>query len=257
MADVHTAAVSGYSVGAEVYAKARPDYPGEMVDWLRDTMRLGPGKAALDLGAGTGKFLAPLKATGAEVAAVEPVDAMRTRLAKDHPEVQALAGSAAAIPLPSACMDAVICAQSFHWFATRETMAEIKRVLKPGGALGLVWNVRDESVDWVAALTRIIDTYEQGEPRYRSGDWRKMFPADGFGPLELTTMAHAGARGSADDVIVGRTMSTSFIAALPEDEKSRIRARVRTLIDATPALSGQATVTFPYFTEAYSCRNTG
>jgi len=49
-------------------------------------------------------------------------------------------------PCPTPQLDAVVCAQAFHWFATREALAEIRRVLQPGGMLGLIWNVRDETV---------------------------------------------------------------------------------------------------------------
>ncbi len=75
---------------------------------------------------------------------------MRARLEADLPAVTPLSGNAQNVALPDASLDAVLCAQAFHGFDTRETLDEFHRVLKPGGRLGLVWNVRDESVDWVA-----------------------------------------------------------------------------------------------------------
>ena len=108
-------------------------------------MGLGSGRRVLDLGAGTGKFTKYLLATGAEVVAVEPVVAMRERLTAAFPRVRALSGQAEAIPLGDATVDAVVCAQAFHWFATPAALAEIVRVLRPGGQLGLIWNVRDET----------------------------------------------------------------------------------------------------------------
>ena len=143
MADIHAAA-QGFETGASAYERGRPDYPDEVAGWLTDTLRLGPGKTVLDLGAGTGKFTRYLTATGAAVIAVEPVDGMRAKLVAAMPQVQALAGMAETIPLPDATVDAVVCAQAFHWFASKAALAEMSRVLKPGGRFGLIWNMRDE-----------------------------------------------------------------------------------------------------------------
>ena len=95
-------------------------------------------------------------ATAANIAALEPVEQIRAQLNQQFPNIQTLAGTAEAIPLPANSLDAVLCAQSFHWFANACAMQKIHRVLKPGCYFGFVWNVRDETVPWVAVLTRII-----------------------------------------------------------------------------------------------------
>ncbi len=100
------------------------------------------------------------------------------------------------------------------------------RVLKPGSRLGLVWNLRDARVPWVAKLDAIVNAYEGDSPRYYTGDWRRAFPHPGFGPLAETHFS-LGHTGSPDNVIVDRMRSTSFIAALPADERERIDARAR------------------------------
>ncbi|SMF00288.1 Methyltransferase domain-containing protein [Tistlia consotensis] len=248
---VHRAAAEGFQAQATTYARGRPDYPPAVAGWLRDDLGLAAGGIVVDLGAGTGKFLPRLLATGATVLAVEPVAGMRAELTARHPEVEARACSADAIPLADASLDAVVCAQAFHWFANRRALAEIRRVLKPGGRLGLIWNVRDESVDWVAALTRILEPYEGDTPRFRSLDW-SLFPADGFGPL-VERRYPQGHSGPAEQVILDRMLSVSFIAALPAEEREAVAAAIRRLIAATPALAGRAEVTFPYETRAYSC----
>jgi ubiquinone/menaquinone biosynthesis C-methylase UbiE len=250
---IHPAAAQGYSARADIYAKGRPDYAPEVVDWLREDLALGPGKTALDLGSGTGKFLPTLHATGASVIAVEPVDAMRAQLTEQNTGIEAKAGSAEHIPLADASLDAVICAQCFHWFANAEALAEIRRVLKPGGALGLIWNVRDEHVPWVAALTSIVEPYSGGAPRFNRREWRRVFPADGFTPLVERHMYHHHT-GSPERVIVDRALSVSFIAALPQAKQDEIAKKLRALIAATLELAGKAEVTFPYRTEAFSCR---
>ena len=253
---VHAAAAAGFAAGAATYAAGRPEYPAEVEGWLSEDLRLGPGRAALDLGAGTGKFLSRLRSVGARLYAVEPVPAMLQRLIADNPDVAAKAGTAERIPFADASMDAIVCAQSFHWFANAAALAEMRRVLKIGGALGLIWNVRDESVDWVAALTRIMTPYEGDAPRFGGGRWREVFPAEGFSPLIERRFAHAHF-GPPERVIVDRILSTSFIAALGAVEQGRIAARVREFVAATPALAGRAEVAFPYETRAFHCVRIG
>jgi SAM-dependent methyltransferase len=247
---IHHAAAEGYTATADNYVRGRPDYPPEVAGWLRDTLGLQVGRTALDLGAGTGKFTPRLVATGARVIAVEPVAQMRDKLSAALPQVEALPGTAQAIPLPDASVDAIVCAQAFHWFATPGALAEMHRVLKPGGKLGLVWNMRDARVSWVAQLDQIVNRVEGDTPRYYTGAWRKVFPFDGFGPLQEQHFSH-GHTGSPEDVIVMRVRSTSFIAALPDAQREIIDAQVRALIAATPELNGKEVVSVPYETAAF------
>lgn len=247
---IHSAAAHGFSRGAQTYARGRPDYPPQTRAWLRDDLALRAGKIALDLGAGTGKFTRPLLTTGARVIAVEPVRQMREQLVCAAPGAEALEGDAEHIPLADAAVDVVVCAQAFHWFATGAALAEIRRVLKPGGMLGLIWNVRDESVDWVAKLTLLLARYEGDTPRYGRGEWRNLFPAVGFGPLQEQYFPH-GQRGPPQQVILDRVASISFISALEASEQERLLQRVRELIEAAPELAGRGEVTFPYVTAAY------
>lgn len=251
--ELHVSAREGFQSGAATYERGRPDYPAEVETWLRDTLGLGPGKRVLDLGAGTGKFTKHLLATDAEVVAVEPVVAMRERLTAAFSGVRALPGQAEAIPLDDAAVDAVVCAQAFHWFATPAALAEIVRVLRPGGHLGLIWNVRDETAPWVAELTRIMTPYEKasGAPRFDSGAWRQPFPFPGLSPLGEQRFTHVHV-GPPEQVIVDRVLSVSFMASLPADERERAAMRVRDVIARYPELAGRTEVTFPYATFAYS-----
>ena len=253
MSAIHPAAAEGFGRGADAYVRGRPDFPSAALAWLREDLGLQPGKTVVDLGAGTGKFTRLLISTGATVTAVEPVAAMRDRMVRDLPGVTALHGHAQNIPLPDACADALTCAQAFHWFANAASLAEIHRVLKPGGVLGLIWNVRDQSVDWVRTLTSILDPYEGEAPRYDGGEWRAAFPAPGLGELREKSFPHVHV-GSPAQVIVDRVASVSFIAALDEPTRTRVLAQVRALIDATPELAGRSTVSFPYITRVYWCQ---
>jgi SAM-dependent methyltransferase len=127
------AASMGFARAAAAYERGRPGYPSAAVDFLAARLRLGPGRRVVDLAAGTGTLARSLPATGAEVIAVEPVAEMRAALPA---RARAVDGTA------EASADAVAVAQAFHWFDGDAALAEIHRVLRPGGALALVWNRR-------------------------------------------------------------------------------------------------------------------
>lgn len=252
MSTVHPVAAAGFTAGALAYAEGRPEYPAEIEAWLHEDLGLGENKTALDLGAGTGKFSRSLLATGAAVIVVEPVHAMLQQLRQRYPRIDATSGSAEAIPLADASLDAVVCAQAFHWFATPSALREIHRVLKPGGRLGLVWNVRDDSVGWVNALSRLMTRFEGDVPRFHSYEWRRVFPADGFGPLSEKCFDNRHT-GSAEKVIVDRILSVSFMAALSPMQQERVRSEIGAIIAEEPELAGRDEVTFPYVTRAFAC----
>ena len=252
MTPIHPTAAEGFTAGAASYVAGRPEYPAALERWLTDELALGRGKTVLDLGAGTGKFSRSLLSTGATVIAVEPVAAMREQLVRQYPLVDARGGSAGQIPLPDASVNAVVCAQSFHWFATPASLREIYRVLQPNGAFALVWNVRDDRVPWVKKLTALMAPYEGDAPRYHSQQWRTLFPAEGFSPLREQGFANRHT-GPPEQVIVERILSVSFIAALPRTEQEHVKTQLRELIAQAPELAGKAEVTFPYETVTFVC----
>jgi SAM-dependent methyltransferase len=247
---LHRAAQQGFSASVAAYGRGRPDYPLQLLPWLRQTLGLGPGRTAVDLGAGTGKFTRLMLQSGVGVIAVEPIEAMRSQLLQNLAGVTVLAASAQSMPLADQSVDAVLCAQAFHWFAAPEALGEIARVLRPGGKLGLVWNVRDESVPWVAAISRIVTPHEGDTPRFHQGTWRQLFPSELFSGLQETAVENLHV-GSVQDVIVDRVMSVSFIAASSPAVRAEVAAQLDALIAAEPQLNSKASVEFPYLTRAY------
>jgi ubiquinone/menaquinone biosynthesis C-methylase UbiE len=136
---------------ADAYDRARPSYPDDAVTWLT-----GSGHSmVLELGAGTGKLTEVLHRAGHEVLATDPLPEMLAVLGS-RVEVNHVVATAEHIPVRSRSVDVVICGQSFHWFDHSLAMAEIARVLRPGGVLALAWNTYDEGIPWVKRLKRLI-----------------------------------------------------------------------------------------------------
>ena len=247
----------GFDSTAGAYERGRPGYPREAVAALARSLAIGPGATVVDLGAGTGKFTRLLVRTGARVVAVEPLTGMRTELARvlspaagpNAVAVEVLDGTAHAMPLPDRSAHAVVAAQAFHWFADEEALTEIHRVLRPNGGLGLVWNVRDVSVPWVARLTEILDRHATDDvPRHRRDDWRRVFESTGrFTPLEQRHFPHTQLVDP--ETIRDRVGSISFVALLPEAERGAVLDEVAALVAAQPP-----PVTIPYETRVYWCR---
>jgi SAM-dependent methyltransferase len=197
----------------------------------------------VDLAAGTGKLTRPLAATGAEVVAIEPVAEMRARIG--DAAARSLDGTAEAIPLADASADAVTVAQAFHWFDGPAALAEIHRVLRPGGALALVWNRRPLEDPVHAAIERIIAPHRGDAPAHRTGAWRAAFDATTlFGPLEERTFTHS--RPHDADALADRVGSTSFVAALDDGPQADVIAAVR-------ALAAEGPVELPYVCEVLVC----
>jgi SAM-dependent methyltransferase len=129
---------------AREYERTRPDYPREAIEWAASQFGLARGARVLDVGAGTGKLTRRLVGAGFSVAAVEPGGAMLDELRLAVPEAETYEAPAEAIPLPDASIDAAFAAQAFHWFDRERALPELRRVLRPGGGLALVWNWWDE-----------------------------------------------------------------------------------------------------------------
>jgi ubiquinone/menaquinone biosynthesis C-methylase UbiE len=233
---------------AETYRRARPSYPRPAVDWV---LGAAPGPRVCDLAAGTGKLTEVLVAAGAGVVAVEPLGNMRAQLVQALPAVRALEGSAERIPLADASVDAVLVGQAFHWFDQNAALAEIARVLVPDGVLGLLWNLRDEDVAWVADLTaalrgaadvlrrsRSIAERPLSDPRFAAAE-RRRFP----NPVQFDRSR-----------LVDWAASTSRIAVLPRDERERALAGIARLADEHPDLAGRASFDMPFVTVAVRAR---
>jgi SAM-dependent methyltransferase len=245
-------AAQGFSAGAAAYERARPAYPEEAVAALVNRLRIVPGSSVLDIGAGTGKLTGLLLPTGAAVYAAEPVASMRSVMAGSMPAVRVVGATAEAVPFADGSFDAVVVAQAFHWFDGPVALAEVHRIVRPGGGLGLVWNVRDHSTPWVGEMSRIVDEYGDAIRRHESGEWRVAF--DGrrdFTPLEVEEFRNVQTVDEAH--VLDRVSSTSFIAMMSDSEREKVLNRVREVLASHPDTRGKERFEFPHLTRVYCC----
>ncbi|RUS30613.1 hypothetical protein BC938DRAFT_479162 [Jimgerdemannia flammicorona] len=269
---------SAKSWDAEKYESGRPSYSTEAVTVIaRNTNLLsfssfGKRKVLVDLGAGTGKltrvlgdFLAQNSndKAGYKIVAVEPVQEMRDKLADiwatrcddNSIELEIMEGSggdelickhifaksiAEQIPLPDKSVDTVI-----------------HRVLIPGGYLGLIWNVRDDSFPLIAQLDDLIGSYYVlNEPRYATMQWKRVFEDQLlFSPLQEQKVQGYVQKGTLQ-MMVDRFLSLSAIGSRPESEKTQIAGRFSSFFLSSKAESPDETELYeiPYKTMIYWTR---
>lgn len=248
---LHPAAQKGFSQGAQLYQHARPSYPDEIVDWLKNTLHLHAKSKVVDLGAGTGKFIPYLKKITPYVFAIEPIAEMLNQLIEQYPDIHTIQTDSKNLTLPSNSVDAILCAQSFHWFANEESLNEIYHVLKPKAALGLIWNQRDISVDWVRAISELITPLEGDTPRFYRGTWQQAFDHQTLFQLESMQKYQFAHHGTIEQVVIQRILSTSFIAASSLYEKERIRFELLKIMEQYLGKNAKDTIDFPYVTYVY------
>jgi SAM-dependent methyltransferase len=252
--DVHPAAAVGFDREAETYARVRPSYPPEVIGVLADA-GVRPPAPVCDLAAGTGIFTRLLVDAGYDVVAVEPTSGMRDEFARSGPSAPIVDGTAEAMPLDAASVDAVTVAQGFHWFDAPAALAEIHRVLRPDGVLLMVWNVRDESVDWVHELTDLVHARSGGRPYHdhREFEWRDVVAAAArFSPLQERRFPNPSP--TSPQGVVDRVRSTSFVAAMDPEPQAALLAEVAELIATHPDTAGRDAFDYPHHTAVYWCR---
>lgn len=241
MSDEFRRQAASFDDAADVYERSRPGYPDEAVDWLLERGAGPRPERVLDLGAGTGKLTRSLLARGLEVVAVDPSERMLQQLRDAAPGARTLVGTAERIPLPDDSVDAVLAAQAWHWVDEERAVPEVVRVLKPGGELGLVWNIRDESVPWVARLSEIIGSSE-AESRVASG-------IELHGPLRpVSQLAVAWSRPMTEQSLVDLVLSRSYIITATPERRDAVVAGVRDLVRGE---FGDAPFELPYRTHAF------
>jgi SAM-dependent methyltransferase len=234
-----------FGSAASVYESGRPEYPADPVGWLlAPARRDGHSLRVADVGAGTGKLTRAIVEAGAEVVAIDPDAEMLGVLRENVRRVPTFVGTAESLPLPDASLDAVVLGQAWHWVDPVPASAEVARVLRPGGVLGLIWNVRDDDEPWVRRLTAIMHGSRAEEMMAEGGPT----VAEPFIGVEARWWRWT--RPMTRDALFDMARSRSYIITAPPDERERIEAGLAELFDELGAV-GDATVDLPYVTRAY------
>lgn len=239
---------TSFGAAAATYAAHRPGYPTAAVEWVL------PEAAArvADVGAGTGALTRTLVGLGLEVEAVEPDAAMLQALAADLPGVTTHVAPAESMPLGDASVDAAFVAQAWHWLEAERAAAELARVVRPGGSLGILWNVRLLESGWTRALGDLIG----GEDSMRAV---RPVEAQDSAPLLLGAQWSAPERGEfahavemTADSLVALVGTYSYVRL--RDDAEDVLAQVRAIAQDHPDLAGRATFPMPYVTVVYRAR---
>lgn len=231
-----------FGAAAEAYQAGRPSYPAEAVGWMLEPVGTSPRVA--DVGAGTGKLTRVVRDLGADVVAVDPDPGMLAALSAELPDVRTFEGTAEHLPFDAGALDAVVLGQAWHWVEPVAGSAEIGRVVRAGGVLGLIWNIRDTDVDWVRRLGEIMHLsnaeimIDEGGP----------VVANPFAVVEKRVWRWARPMTRAQLFALARSRSY-LITAAPE-ELTRIEGGLGELFDEIGAV-GEQVVDLPYVTSAF------
>ncbi|MDQ3895379.1 MAG: class I SAM-dependent methyltransferase [Actinomycetota bacterium] len=219
----------------EDYERGRPGWPPGVIELVG----VPPTATVLDLGAGTGKLTRLLVSAFEAVVAIEPAEAMRRLLVDLCAGVEALSGSAEAIPLADASVDAVFAAQAFHTFDDPRAIPEIARVLRADGAVILLWNLpagpwRPSTAAAEAVLGERMPSVDYipldlGGPAASSG-WQPAVAESPFEPFQAMVLPNPQTLDREDLLAFYATMG--WLADLPDNERLPLLAEVRSLLDA-------------------------
>ncbi|MFN3948979.1 class I SAM-dependent methyltransferase [Microbacterium sp.] len=240
---------TSFGQAASAYESGRPGYPAEAVAWLLAPVReAGRALRVADVGAGTGKLTRSVVELGADVVAVDPDADMLATLRRNVHGIPTFVGTAEALPLPDAGLDAVVMGQAWHWVDVEPASREIARVLRSGGELGLIWNIRDDGVDWVRRLTAAMGG-SNAEVLLATSGPRVTEP---FGALEHREWRWERriTLPQLRDLVLSRS---DMITASPE-QRARIDAAVDGVVASVPGLADGGAVALPYVTHAFRAR---
>jgi SAM-dependent methyltransferase len=210
---------SSFGSVADAYDRFRPGPPISAVEWVLSST----GGTAADIGAGTGALTRVLGELVDDVIAIEPDARMLAVLNRRSPHIPAVRSWAEQLPIRSGALDAVTISSAWHWMDPDRTIAEIGRVIRPGGVLGVIWNGADRSVDWVTELLGSRDP-SPGD-RDRQSRHRFTLPSDApFDELEGTVITWS--RHMTQEQLTGLAGTYSATITMSPDQREGDSARV-------------------------------
>jgi SAM-dependent methyltransferase len=221
--------VAGFE-DAETYDRGRPQYGERVVSILTEELGLGDGAPVLELGAGTGQLSRALVAAGLDVTAIEPLEGMREVLARAIGAQRVRAGAAEQIPVADGSVDAVLAADSFHWFDEVRALAEIHRVLRPGGGVAILRATPVLDAPWSQELGALIIAARPQHPAFGERGAAAALEQDpAFGPVREAEVASEQLLDR--EGILAYLASMSWIGSLQKDRRSELLADARRLLE--------------------------
>lgn len=247
-----------FDAWAPEYDRYRPSYPQALFDLVAERLGLPERAAVVDLGAGTGKASLALAARGWRVTAVEPgepmLEVLRQRAAEASVAVETRAARAEDTGLPEAAFDLATAAQAFHWFDAPRALAEIGRIVRPGGGLALFWNVRDADVSpLVAEYNALVSTLGGESPgALRQGpreETRTAILAAGVFEEPAFVQVRHDLAMTVDD-LMGLAFTSSAVRTLPHAGQVEYRRALEGLL-ARHGIGPATTVELPYVVDCW------
>lgn len=245
-------ATSRFSDRVADYVKYRPGYPAEVITLLRARGHLHPGSQVADIGSGTGIFSQLLLDAGAEVFAVEPNAGMRSAAESSlggHPLFHSIAASGETTTLESGSIDLIIAAQAFHWLDRSRARSEFTRLLRPGGEITLIWNVRQTvSTPFLIGYENLLLTFAPDYARVRHENVDAETLAGFFTSGDFEKHVFANQQSFDFAGLSGRLLSCSYAPAIGHPLHEPMLAGLKSLFDAH---AQEGLVAFVYDTEVY------
>ena len=257
-----------FDAWADEYDRYRPTYPSDVFTFIALEVALPQTPRVVDLGAGTGRASIAMASIGWRVTAVEPgepmIDVLCARATEEGLPIDTVRATAEATGLHAATFDLATAAQAFHWFDKPAALAEMARIVRPGGGIALFWNVREEERSpFVADYHRVLERYggvaegkylQAGRSSGRSATRDAITAADGFEAPQLHELHHelpATANG-----FIGMAFTASYIRALDPAAQERFRAETLELL-AQHGHRGDEPFAVPYRIDLWIARRRG
>lgn len=244
---------------ADEYERYRPGYPVELFDLIADRLGLPADAEVVDLGAGTGKVARAAAGRGWHVIAVEPgkamLDVLRRQAAAERLEVELVRGTAERTGLPSATVDAALAGEAYHWFDAPAALAEMGRIVRPGGGISFFWNVIDgDRLALIAGERRLVAEHGIAGPealtrpgaRAETGD--AVRAAGVFGEPEFVQLSHV--RVMTGEEYVGLANTKSHLRTAPPEVQERYERAFREML-ASHGIGPGDEIDVPYVVDCW------
>ena len=225
-----------FSDRAENYARYRPGYPAELVEFFAAKLGLEPSQTIADIGSGTGRLAELFLRHGNTAFCVEPNEAMRAAAEErlgHYPNFRSVTGRAEATTLSNHSVDFVTAAQAFHWFDPAEAGKEFARILKPGGTAALLWNLRrDSNTELARAYEALLQQQGRNYPAIKKS-WQvepeTLATFFGHTDYAFETFYHAGDLDFT--ALRGRFDSASFVPRPEDDDYQEAVTKLRDMFE--------------------------